>query len=130
MDRWMSGTGMSIGRGMPGLPNIWSARSHCTSLPLVNPRLRAIARTAVATVNHPVAKRRIISTLADAARPLKLEIGGTAKRPGWVVTNVSAVTRNYLDATAHRPPEDDRSEERRVGKGGGSTWKSRGSRSP
>ncbi|HEY9564740.1 MAG TPA: methyltransferase domain-containing protein [Nocardioides sp.] len=73
----------------------------------MNPRLRAIARTAVATVNHPVAKRRIISTLADAARPLKLEIGGTAKRPGWVVTNVSAVTRNYLDATATWPLEDD-----------------------
>src|SRR3546814_20785359 len=106
MDRWMSGTGMSIGRGMPGLPNIWSARSHCTSLPLVNPRLRAIARTAVATVHHPVAKRRIISTLADAARPLKLEIGGTAKRPGWVVPNLSAVTPHTPDPPATPTPPD------------------------
>src|SRR3546814_19126401 len=125
MDRWMSGTGMSIGRGMPGLPNIWSARSHCTSLPLVNPRLRAIARTAVATVNHPVAKRRIISTLADAARPLKLEIGGTATRPGWVVTNVRAVTHPHLHATPHWPLADDRPAKRRLGEECVSTCRAR-----
>ncbi|MDT0202567.1 methyltransferase domain-containing protein [Nocardioides sp. AE5] len=73
----------------------------------MNPRLRAMARTGVRVVNHPVAKRRITRTLADAARPIKLEIGGTAKRPGWVVTNVSALARNYLDATVTWPLEDD-----------------------
>lgn len=69
----------------------------------MNPRLRAVARTAVRTVNHPIAKRRITRTLARAGRPIKLEIGGTAKRQGWVVTNVSAVTRNYLDASVTWP---------------------------
>lgn len=73
----------------------------------MNPRLRTVARTIVRTVNHPVAKRRITRTLARADRPIKLEIGGTAKRKGWVVTNVSAVTRNYLDATATWPLQPD-----------------------
>lgn len=35
-----------------------------------------------------------------------LELGGLVPRPGWVVTNVNAVTRNYLDATSPWPLED------------------------
>jgi predicted SAM-dependent methyltransferase len=56
--------------------------------------------------NTPVAKARLRRTLAKSARPLRLEIGGLQKRSGWVVTNVNAVTRNYLDATKPWPLED------------------------
>lgn len=72
----------------------------------MNPRLRAVARTAVRTVNTPLAKARTTRVLAKSPRPLKVEIGGLQKRPGWVVTNVNAVTRNFLDATARWPLED------------------------
>ena len=76
------------------------------SLSAVNPRLRAVARFAVRTVNTPMAKGRTTRVLAKSPRPLKLEIGGLQKRPGWVVTNVNAVTRNFLDATTRWPLED------------------------
>lgn len=72
----------------------------------MNPRLRAVARSAVRTVNTPIARRRTATALAGEARPLKLEIGGLAPRDGWVVTNVNAVTRHYLDATTTWPLED------------------------
>ena len=77
-----------------------------TALPRLNPRARAAVRTAVRTVNTPVAKRRLLHAVAAAPRPLKLEIGGLESRPGWLVTNVNAVTRNYLDATSRWPLED------------------------
>jgi hypothetical protein len=72
----------------------------------VNPRLRAVARAAVRTVNTPVAKIRLSRSLRTAERPIKLEIGGLTPRDGWVITNVNAVTRNYLDATRRWPLED------------------------
>jgi hypothetical protein len=72
----------------------------------VNPRLRAVARSAVSAVNTPVAKARCGRALRKAPRPLNLEIGGLQPRAGWVVTNVNAVTRNYMDATARWPLED------------------------
>ncbi len=76
------------------------------SLHTVNPRLRSAVRTAVLAVNTPIARRRLRSTLAGTQRPFKLEIGGLTERPGWVITNVNAVTRNYLDATSRWPIED------------------------
>ncbi|MDT4938986.1 MAG: hypothetical protein QOG80_2657 [Pseudonocardiales bacterium] len=72
----------------------------------MNPRLRAVARAAVRTVNTPVAKLRLSRSLRSAQRPIKLEIGGLTPRDGWVITNVNAVTRNYLDATRRWPLED------------------------
>jgi hypothetical protein len=63
-------------------------------------------RAAVLTVNTPVAKGRLHRSLARGARPLKLEIGGLTRRDGWVITNVNAVARNYLDATRRWPLED------------------------
>jgi hypothetical protein len=57
-------------------------------------------------VNTPLAKRRTRRALAGADYPLKIEIGGLTQRPGWVVTNVNAVTRNYLDATHKWPLPD------------------------
>jgi hypothetical protein len=72
----------------------------------VNPHLRAVLRAAVMTANTPMAKRRTRRTLASTPRPMKLEIGGLTKRPGWVVTNVNAVARHYLDATTTWPMED------------------------
>jgi Methyltransferase domain len=71
----------------------------------VDPRLRAVARSAVLAVNTPIAKARTARLLADAPRPLKIEIGGLTPRPGWFVTNVSARTRYYLDATTTWPLE-------------------------
>ena len=74
--------------------------------PPTNPRVRSVARRAVLTVNTPVAKRRLRNAIADAPRPIRLEIGGLVDRPGWLVTNVNAVTKNYLDATGPWPFED------------------------
>lgn len=73
----------------------------------MNPRLRAVARVSVRTVNSPVAKARLTRALAKAPRPLKLELGGLTARPGWVVTNVNALAKLYLDATTEWPLEDD-----------------------
>lgn len=72
----------------------------------VNPRVRAIVRALVKAGNTPLARGRATRTFAAAARPIKLEIGGVARRSGWVVTNVNALARNYLDATARWPLED------------------------
>lgn len=72
----------------------------------VNPKLRKTVRAAVLVINTPIAKRRGARAFADAGRPLKLEIGGLSPRPGWIVTNVNAVTRNFLDATKRWPVED------------------------
>lgn len=60
----------------------------------------------MSTVNTPVAKARCTRALRNAPRPFNLEIGGLAPRAGWVVTNVNAVTRNYMDATKRWPMED------------------------
>lgn len=76
-------------------------------LPGVNPRLQAVVRAGVRGVNTPLAKARCRRLLEKTPRPLKLEIGGIVQRDGWVVTNVNAVTRNYLDATRRWPLEDD-----------------------
>jgi SAM-dependent methyltransferase len=72
----------------------------------VNPRLRKVARAAVLTVNTPLARGRAARAIEKAPRPIKLEIGGLEPRAGWLVTNVNAVTRNYLDATQRWPFED------------------------
>ena len=72
----------------------------------MHPTLYKVVRASVRTVNTPLAKRRTQRVLAGAPRPLKLEIGGLAPRDGWVVTNVNAVTRNFLDATRRWPLED------------------------
>lgn len=70
------------------------------------PALRAVVRPVTRAVNTPLAKTRTGRALAGAPRPLKVEIGGIEQRPGWVVTNVNAVARNYLDATVRWPIED------------------------
>lgn len=72
----------------------------------MNPTVYRAVRATVRTVNTPIAKVRARRALGEASRPLKLEIGGLVPRPGWVVTNVNAVTRNYLDATRTWPLED------------------------
>lgn len=72
----------------------------------MHPRVRSVVRPAVLAVNTPVARARATRTIAAARRPFKLEIGGIDPRPGWVVTNVSAVTRHFLDATTTWPIED------------------------
>lgn len=72
----------------------------------MNPRVRTVVRSAVLTVNTPMAKGRAARAIEKADRPIKLEIGGLEARPGWLVTNVNAVTRHYLDATQRWPFED------------------------
>ncbi|MEH3034303.1 MAG: methyltransferase domain-containing protein [Aeromicrobium erythreum] len=72
----------------------------------MDPRLRAVARTAVRTVNTPVAKARATRAFAGTPRPLKLELGGIEPRDGWVITNVNAVTKLFMDATSTWPLED------------------------
>ncbi len=73
---------------------------------VAHPRLYAAARATVRTVNTPLAKRRAAKTFAAAPRPAMLEIGGLSERAGWVVTNVNATARDYLDATQTWPFED------------------------
>jgi hypothetical protein len=70
------------------------------------PGARPLARTCVQAVNAPFAKARLRKELARTPLPIRLEIGGTKPREGWVVTNVSAVTRLYLDATVRWPLHD------------------------
>lgn len=74
--------------------------------PADHPRLYAAARTAILTVNTPLARRRAQRAIAEAPRPVRLEIGGLTEREGWLVTNVNARARNYLDATGPWPFED------------------------
>lgn len=57
-------------------------------------------------MNTPLARRRATRAFESAPRPLRLEIGGLARRTGWVVTNVNAVTRNFMDATVEWPLEN------------------------
>jgi predicted SAM-dependent methyltransferase len=70
------------------------------------PRVRVAIRETVRNVNKPFAKARTRRALATSPRPLKVEIGGLTPREGWVVTNVNATTRNYLDCTAPWPIPD------------------------
>jgi predicted SAM-dependent methyltransferase len=70
------------------------------------PGARPLARTCIQAANAPFAKARLRKELAHTPVPLRLEIGGTKPREGWVVTNVSAVTRLYLDATTRWPIDD------------------------
>lgn len=72
----------------------------------ISPRLHALVKAVVTAVNSPLAKARGRRALAAAERPFKLEIGGIGGRPGWIVTNIGATTRNYLDATVRWPVED------------------------
>ncbi|MGN6721732.1 MAG: class I SAM-dependent methyltransferase [Marmoricola sp.] len=67
-----------------------------------DPRVHAV----VGAVNTPLAKARARRTFASAPRPIKLEIGGTTNRPGWVITNVNPIADNWLDATVTWPFED------------------------
>lgn len=70
------------------------------------PRTRVLIRETVRTVNKPFAKARTRRAVAAAPRPLRVEIGGLTPREGWVVTNVSAATTNYLDCTVPWPVPD------------------------
>lgn len=71
------------------------------------PGARPIARNCVQMANAPFAKARLRKELERTQWPVRLEIGGTKPREGWIVTNVSAVTRLYLDATKRWPFDDD-----------------------
>jgi hypothetical protein len=70
------------------------------------PGARPLARTCVQAVNAPFGRARLRKELARTPLPLRLEIGGHHQRDGWVVTNVNAVTRLYLDATKRWPLDD------------------------
>ncbi|MFL6060772.1 MAG: class I SAM-dependent methyltransferase [Marmoricola sp.] len=70
------------------------------------PRVRVAIRETVRNVNKPFAKARTRRALNTSPHPLKVEIGGLTPREGWVVTNVNATTRNYLDCTSPWPIAD------------------------
>lgn len=72
----------------------------------MHPRIRPFVRGTVRAANTPVAKARLARVLRDTPRPLKVEIGGLTPRDGWVVTNVNAVARLFMDATTRWPVED------------------------
>ncbi|ORA46308.1 hypothetical protein BST22_22160 [Mycolicibacterium chubuense] len=68
--------------------------------------MRALVRSSVQKANAPIAKARFRREVDKVNSPLRLEIGGHNSRPGWIVTNVNAVTRLYLDATRRWPLSD------------------------
>jgi SAM-dependent methyltransferase len=68
--------------------------------------VKAAVRPVVMAVNRPLATARARKALDHEPRPFRLEIGGLDQRAGWVVTNVNAITRHHLDATARWPVED------------------------
>jgi hypothetical protein len=70
------------------------------------PRLRVALRETVRAINKPFGKVRTRRAFAKAERPIKLEIGGLVPRDGWIITNVNATTRHYLDATSPWPVAD------------------------
>ena len=72
----------------------------------MNRRLYVTVRAVVRTANTPIAKARLNRTLRRASRPLKIEVGGLKKQDGWIVTNVNAVTKLFMDATSRWPVED------------------------
>lgn len=67
------------------------------------PAVRSFVRSGVHSVNAPFAKARFRKEIARTKAPLRIEIGGHKPRDGWLVTNVNAVTRLYLDATRRWP---------------------------
>lgn len=69
------------------------------------PHLRGLVRSGVQRANAPVAKARLHRELSRVNAPIRLEIGGHNPRAGWLVTNVNAITRLYLDATRQWPME-------------------------
>lgn len=78
----------------------------------MHPRIQALkgdprVHKAVSTVNTPIAKARGKRLFAQAPRPIKLELGGTGRRPGWVITNVNPRARYWMDATTTWPFEDE-----------------------
>jgi hypothetical protein len=70
------------------------------------PGARNMARTCVQAANAPFAKARLRRELERATPPIRLEIGGHHARDGWIVTNVNAFTRLYLDATKPWPVKE------------------------
>lgn len=72
---------------------------------LHRPTLRSVVRSSLQAANTPIAQARFRRAVAQAPRPLRLEIGGHTPRNGWLVTNVNAVARLYLDATKRWPIE-------------------------
>jgi predicted SAM-dependent methyltransferase len=71
----------------------------------MNAGVKGILKAAIMAANAPVARRRFERTLATHSGPLHLELGSNARRRGWIVTNVSWRTRNYLNATQPWPVE-------------------------
>ena len=67
---------------------------------------KSVAKWLAGNLNKPLATARFRRASRRAQRPIKLEIGGRKPRAGWLVSDVGALTRNYLDATKPWPLED------------------------
>jgi predicted SAM-dependent methyltransferase len=72
----------------------------------MNSRLRSVARTVVLNENRPVATARFRAAAKKWPRPIALEVGGLKPRDGWLIVNVNAVTKLYMDGTKPWPFED------------------------
>ncbi len=72
----------------------------------MNRALHVAGRRAILLVNKPVATARFRRAVHRSERPIALEIGGRTQRPGWLITDVGALTRHYMDATSRWPLED------------------------
>ncbi len=65
--------------------------------------VKGLVKPVIIALNAPLARRRLRRELAQATPPLRIELGGIAPRPGWVVTNANWNTRLFLDATQPWP---------------------------
>jgi predicted SAM-dependent methyltransferase len=64
---------------------------------------KGIVKAIITAANAPIGRRRLERALAAPTGPVRLELGSNARRAGWIVTNVSWRTRNFLDATQPWP---------------------------
>jgi predicted SAM-dependent methyltransferase len=67
--------------------------------------VKGLVKPLIIALNAPLARRRLHRELARSTPPLRIELGGIAPRPGWVVTNANWNTHLYLDATRPWPVE-------------------------
>lgn len=66
--------------------------------------LKECAKSAVGSVNRPLARRRLARALSGSGAPYKIEVGAhIGTLPGWISTDVCWRTRHYLDAASPWP---------------------------
>jgi predicted SAM-dependent methyltransferase len=69
----------------------------------VRVHVKGLVKPVIVALNAPLARQRLRRELAQVSPPLRIELGGVAPRPGWVVTDANWDARLFLDATQPWP---------------------------